>query len=446
MILPDMEPKKEKSPWVALGIAAIVVGLGIALVIIEAQKPLLPPVVIRPHIPANLRTVPPTRSQPPTASPTQPPTTTTTTTTVTLPQTTTTVPPQPASTTSPLPLPSPEERAARAKRLEDLLRQAEEKEKNSLWTGALSLLELARSEFPESAGRIDPSIKRVRDYLEASLYAADKALKRARAALQQSLLYDALEAALSARNHVPDVAAKIAEIDSIRDEIRFKRLWEGMVRIPGGKCLVGSNLRADHPEREIELKTFWMDVHEVTVGEYRLYLLDTAAKPPPQWKPLAQFTPEELLLPAQSITYPEAVAYASWTGRRLPTEVEWERAARFIDGRVYPWGNEPMLNGQLVANHLRLEAGRGVYGHVQPVGKFPNGGSAEGVLDLAGNVWEWTSTEAVYEMGGRKYLCRILKGGSFLTPPDAGRGWVRLLEEPEVRQIDVGFRCVRDGE
>lgn len=159
--------------------------------------------------------------------------------------------------------------------------------------------------------------------------------------------------------------------------------------------------------------------------------------------------PEE---PVCHVTYHEAWAYARWAGRRLPTEAEWEKAARFdpVTGRsrCYPWGDEEPTarHANLGQRHLRPA----------PVGSYPDGASPLGVRQLIGDVWEWTSTDFTGYPGFVAHPYRyysevffgshhkVLRGGSFGTDPGACRGTFRNWDYPIRRQIFAGFRCVRD--
>jgi formylglycine-generating enzyme required for sulfatase activity len=145
--------------------------------------------------------------------------------------------------------------------------------------------------------------------------------------------------------------------------------------------------------------------------------------------------------PVSGVTADDAEKYAAWAGKRLPTEDEWEYAARYVDGRAFPWGEafQPSENVYLCNS---LEYGKPLLRfEPTPVGAFPNGRSALDVMDMAGNVWEWTVTKSPAKEGRE---LRILKGGSFMTRADACRAANRLADDPEVAHHDVGFRCVRD--
>lgn len=142
------------------------------------------------------------------------------------------------------------------------------------------------------------------------------------------------------------------------------------------------------------------------------------------------------------VSWYEAAAYAAWAGCRLPTEAEWERAARGTEGRRYPWGDKEKPNPRL----LNFEESR--IGHATPAGVYPQGATSEGVCDLAGNVWEWCSDwYGSYERddqedpaGPREGKGRVLRGGAWNGNAWSCRSAFRGRSGPDCRFDYFGFR------
>ena len=153
-------------------------------------------------------------------------------------------------------------------------------------------------------------------------------------------------------------------------------------------------------------------------------------------------------MPVAGVTWDEARAFCEFAGGRLPTDEEWERAARGGDARHrFPWGRQ--YNDRL-ANHGRSPRGPDdVDGFVYaaPVGSFPGGASPYGLLDMAGNVWEWTASPPradEVETGGDPNVYRILRGGSWAQPPEVMRVSHREWQPLGAAPSDVGLRCAYD--
>jgi formylglycine-generating enzyme required for sulfatase activity len=205
------------------------------------------------------------------------------------------------------------------------------------------------------------------------------------------------------------------------------------VLIPAGPFTRGSTRALD--ERPIEVKrlrAFRIDRTEITRGMYARCVTARRCKPPP-----IALT-EEPDLPVTQVSWHDARAYCAFAGGRLPTEHEWEKAARGTDGREFPWGPTADCERANWGNFDGEGPCAGTNpGRPVPVGRYPGGASPYGILDLGGNVWEWVESPYDDEPGRR-----LVRGGSccsyFVEPRAANRNaWA-----PEHRDADLGFRCV----
>ena len=306
---------------------------------------------------------------------------------------------------------------------------------------------------------------------------------------------------------------------------------EGMVRIPGGEFMMGSDSKLARPDEQpvhkVKVSPFWMDITEVTNAEFRRFVeathyVTTAEKPPDKAEIMAQLPPGTPEPPADSLKpgslvfaappsageywwkwvqgadwrhpegpdsnidgkddYPvvqvswyDAEAYAKWAGKRLPTEAEWEFAARGgLKGKTYAWGNEDPARGKPRANiwqgtFPQKNLATGGHTGASKVRSFPANGY--GLYDMTGNVWEWTQdwyrADAYARVAGSKPVVdpqgpadsfdpeepyakkRSQRGGSFLCDDNVCASYrpsARMKSSPDTGLVHTGFRCVKTAE
>jgi len=240
----------------------------------------------------------------------------------------------------------------------------------------------------------------------------------------------------------------------------------GMVLVPAGEFIMGAPERP----RRVTLDAFAIDKTEVSNGEYAKFLAavkdgDAKYRHPEQSVSKTHHVPatwddpglgmSDPDLPVVGVDWYDAWAYAKWAGKRLPTEAEWERAARGTDGRIYPWGNTPPEGqGEALANFFGFAFAADGYKHTAPVESYPRGASPEGCLNLAGNVMEWTadwygepgdSRRATNPTGPAAGSARVVKGGAWNVSAASLRCYRRWPMPPEQAVTSVGFRCAKDA-
>jgi len=243
---------------------------------------------------------------------------------------------------------------------------------------------------------------------------------------------------------------------------------DGMVQmyVPAGNFIMGWNggKLDEQPERKVYLDAFWIDQTEVTVGQYRMCVAAGVCGHPQQGvhhmrnsseMRRSYYDNEEYFdFPVIFVNWSQAQTYCEWTGRRLPTEAEWEKAARGTDGRLYPWGNEEPNPSLLNYD--------GNIGDTTQVGSYPAGASPYGALDMAGNVWEWVQDwydKDYYKESPRRNptgpetgLFFIERGGSYKKSERPVRTTYRhwyippLVGNHVVSHSYDGFRCAESAE
>jgi formylglycine-generating enzyme required for sulfatase activity len=222
-----------------------------------------------------------------------------------------------------------------------------------------------------------------------------------------------------------------------------------VVKVPVGEFTMGSKPKEGNPDEEprqvVKIDGFWIDKYEVTLGQYKKFCTATNRELPelPEWAKDEK--------PIVNVTWQEAVEYAKWCGGALPTEAQWEKAARGTDLRPFPWGTAPSFDWSTGHKMSNAAMGRGT--GALSVGSLEIGTSPYGAQDMAGNVWEWCADwyqpDAYKNMqktnpaGPEKGTNKVIRGGSWFTTDTedfrcAARGYI----EPGQHNYFTGFRCV----
>jgi len=222
-----------------------------------------------------------------------------------------------------------------------------------------------------------------------------------------------------------------------------------MALVPAGEFTMGSATgdADEQPVHKVYVNAFFMDFHQLSVAQYARFLEDTHHDAPPEWSLMNR--PQNQSRPVANVDWAEADAYCKWAGKRLPTEAEWEKAARGTDGRTYPWGNQPPTG-------LHANSGKEVWSNhavLTPVGMFEMGKSPYGIYDMAGNVWEWVSdwydpdyyktSPPQNPTGPQTGDSKVIRGGSWGSGPEAMRAADREIHLPSFRGLGTGFRCAK---
>ena len=227
---------------------------------------------------------------------------------------------------------------------------------------------------------------------------------------------------------------------------------EDMVLVPAGEFTMGSpeGDPDERPAHKIQISAFYMDKYEVTVKQYAAFLQESGGDRPSEWKTMNKSSNQNR--PVMGVDWADATRYCKWAGKRLPTEAEWEKAARGTDGRLYPWGNEPPT--PVHANYGKKEWNN--HEALVPVGTLEAGKSPYGIYDMAGNVWEWVSdwydneyykhSPSDSPTGPPTGGFKVIRGGSWNTSARNLRAADRYFDPPSFRsQYVPGFRCAKNS-
>ena len=278
---------------------------------------------------------------------------------------------------------------------------------------------------------------------------------------------------------------------SYRPYVLATAVADVMVIVPAGEFLMGSPAGSDgfddeQPQRRVFVSAFWIDRLEVTNAAYHRFVQATGHRAPGNANPAVTLWEQNAPIagidqhPVVNVSWEDASAYCRWIGKRLPTEAEWEKAARGTDGRRYPWGNEWDLMKANSASYwaertvefasgaeweafwvkgegARISKAKGIKGEVLtlPVGSFPAGASPYGLLDTAGNAGEWVqdwfdpnyyqSASLSDPPGPAKGAVKAMRGGSWLKPALSLRTSDRDWGTIDSRPSGTGFRCAKDA-
>ncbi|HLM83869.1 MAG TPA: SUMF1/EgtB/PvdO family nonheme iron enzyme [Candidatus Bathyarchaeia archaeon] len=273
--------------------------------------------------------------------------------------------------------------------------------------------------------------------------------------------------ALGGKNRPVDPAA---EANSAREtpQNSAPKPPDEMVLIPAGEFLMGStdeeiletwrqndggwskqDYISSYPRRKITLGDYYIDKKEASNGDYRMFVEATGRAAPSLWNDRTLNAPSQ---PVVGVDWNDADAYCRWMNKRLPTEAEWEKAARGTDGRNWPWGNiwDPKKD-----NHGKGTGGYGYdekdgWKYTAPVGT-ELGVSPYGILNMAGNVYEWTADDFNAYPENDKYIeedfekgFKSLRGGAYDDGISEQRAATRCGFRKDYKDVDVGFRCVKD--
>lgn len=270
------------------------------------------------------------------------------------------------------------------------------------------------------------------------------------------------------RKQSPITTYTVAEAEKILPPEQWREL-DTLVLIPSGEFKMGTNLsRTDvqnRPEHKLFLKGYYIDKYLVTNAQYARFIAATGHRPPPHWTN-GKIPPGIELHPVTMVSWYDAQKYAKWAGKRLPTEAEWEKAARGNDGRRWPWGNNMDVDNLNTYYNI---------GSTTEVTRYKSGASPYGVMDMAGNVSQWIADDflpypgsdapselfegkvavaqtptdrsmKVVDLVPVKGKYKILRGGSWKSDPFSTSTFHRNYSWPHYASDFFGFRTVKDIE
>jgi iron(II)-dependent oxidoreductase len=258
----------------------------------------------------------------------------------------------------------------------------------------------------------------------------------------------------------------VAEAEALLSSKQWHEL-DTMIAIPAGDFIIGTDRSQaddqDKPAHHVRLPGYLIDKYPVTNAQYARFVAATGHRPPLDWKN-GRIPDGELLYPVTMVSWFDARSYAAWAKKRLPKEAEWEKAARGPKGMRWPWGN--LMDAKRLNTYYSV-------GHATDVTAYPNGASPYGVMDMAGNVSQWTEDDYLPYPGSNapqelfqgkvaiaktqedramkvvdlvpvKKRYKVLRGGSWKSDPFSTTGYHRISQWPNLASDFFGFRCAKD--
>jgi formylglycine-generating enzyme required for sulfatase activity len=245
-----------------------------------------------------------------------------------------------------------------------------------------------------------------------------------------------------------EMEKELALLDAKRSQLQERLSENQMILIPAGDFKMGEDEEGatdEYPMHTVLLNAFLLDKYPVTNADYKMFVDITGHRPPPHWIGIGGTYPiDQADHPVVNVSWHDANAYAKWVNKRLPSEAEWEKAARGQKGQVYPWG-DAFRKDNINCNNE--------HEGTTSVKEFPNGVSPYGVMDMCGNVCEWVEDwyfDEYYKNSpidnppgppGGQY--KVVRGGFFGENKAGVRCASRHYAPPAAMQEHVGFRCAK---
>ena len=257
------------------------------------------------------------------------------------------------------------------------------------------------------------------------------------------------EATEEIHNNIAQLNNQLTSMEETRAHLQEKLCENEMILIPAGDFLMGDDeggATDEYPEHSALLNAFLIDKYPVTNAQYKMFIDITAHRAPPQWAG-GTYAIDEAENPITNVSWNDAHAYCKWVNKRLPSEAEWEKAARGKKGQIYPWGSAFRKDNINCNNEFDMTTS---------VKEFPGGASPYGVMDMCGNASEWVEDwyfDEYYKSSpmdnpqgptGGQY--RVTRGGFFGENKAGVRCSSRHYSPPAAMQEHVGFRCAKSRE